>query len=66
VVAESATVEPSFAPAVAELLEALGSADFASQARRKLRAREIYQSPPNSRPAIFDDPELLRKWRFIA
>jgi tetratricopeptide (TPR) repeat protein len=66
VVPESATVEPSFAPTVEELLECLGSADFASQARRKLRALEIYQSPPNRRPEIFDDPELIKRVRFIA
>ena len=66
VVPESATVEPSFAPTVGELLEALGSADFASQARRKLRALELYQSPPNRRPEIFDDPELIKRGRLIA
>jgi hypothetical protein len=66
VVPESATVEPSFAPTVEELLESLGSADFASQARRKLRALELYQSPPNRRPEIFDDPELIKRGRFIA
>jgi tetratricopeptide (TPR) repeat protein len=66
VVPESATVEPSFAPTVGELLESLGSADFASQARRKLRALELYQSPPNRRPEIFDDPELIKRGRFIA
>jgi tetratricopeptide (TPR) repeat protein len=66
VVPESATVEPSFAPTVEELLECLGSADFGSQARRKLRALELYQSPPNRRPEIFDDPELIKRGRFIA
>ena len=66
VVPESATVEPSFAPTVGELLESLGSADFASQARRKLRALDLYQSPPNRRPEIFDDPELIKRGRFIA
>jgi tetratricopeptide (TPR) repeat protein len=66
VVPESATVEPSFAPIVEELLECLGSTDFASQARRKLRALELYQSPPNRRPEIFDDPELIKRGRFIA
>jgi tetratricopeptide (TPR) repeat protein len=66
VVPESATVEPSFAPTVGELLECLGSADFASQARRKLRALELYQSLPNRRPEIFDDPELIKRGRFIA
>jgi tetratricopeptide (TPR) repeat protein len=66
VVPESATVEPSFAPTVEELLECLGSADFASQARRKLRAIDLYQSPPNRRPQIFDDPELIKRGRFIA
>jgi hypothetical protein len=66
VVPESATVEPSFAPTVGEFLEALGSADFASQARRKLRALDIYQSPSNRRPEIFDDPELIKRGRFIA
>jgi len=65
VVPESATVEPSFAPTVAELLECLDSADFASQARRKLRALELYMSPPN-RHEIFDDPELIKRGRFIA
>jgi tetratricopeptide (TPR) repeat protein len=65
-VPESATVEPSFAPTVGELLEALGSADFASQARRKLRALDLYLSPPNRRPEIFDDPELIKHGRFIA
>jgi len=65
-VPESATVEPSFAPTVEELLECLGSADFASQAHRKLRALELYQSPPNRRPEIFDDPELIKRGRFIA
>jgi tetratricopeptide (TPR) repeat protein len=66
VVPQSAMVEPSFAPTVAEMLECLGSADFASQARRKLRALELYQSPPNRRPEIFDDPELIKRGRFIA
>jgi tetratricopeptide (TPR) repeat protein len=65
-VSESATAEPSFAPTVEELLESLGSADFASQARRKLRALDLYQSPPNRRPEIFDDPELIKRGRFIA
>jgi len=65
-VPESATLEPSFAPTVGELLECLGLADFASQARRKLRALELYQSPPNRRPEIFDDPELIKRGRFIA
>jgi tetratricopeptide (TPR) repeat protein len=65
-VPESATVEPSFAPTVEELLEVLGSADFASQARRKLRALELYQSPPNRRPEFFDDPERIKRGRFIA
>jgi tetratricopeptide (TPR) repeat protein len=66
VVPESATVEPSFAPTVGELLDSLGSADFASQARRKLRALELYQSPPNRRPEIFDDLESIKRGRFIA
>ena len=66
VVPESATVEPSFAPTVGELLEALGSADFASQARRKLRALELYRSPPKRTIEIFDDPELFKRGRFIA
>jgi tetratricopeptide (TPR) repeat protein len=65
-VPESATVEPSFAPTVEELLECLGSADFASQAHRKLRALELYQSPPNRRPEFFDDPERIKRGRFIA
>jgi tetratricopeptide (TPR) repeat protein len=63
-VPESATVEPSLAPTVEELLECLGSADFASQARRKLSALELYQSPPNRRPQIFNDPELIKRGRF--
>jgi hypothetical protein len=68
VVSESATVEPSFAPTVEELLECLGSADFASQARRKLRALDpgAPGRPPNRRPEIFDDPELIKRGRFIA
>jgi hypothetical protein len=66
VVPERATVEPSFVPTVEELLECLGSADFASQARRKLRALELYQSPPNRKPEIFDDLELIKRGRFIA
>jgi hypothetical protein len=66
VVPESSTVEPSFAPTVEELLECLGSADFASQAYRKLRALELYQSPPNRRHQIFDDPDLVKRGRFIA
>jgi hypothetical protein len=61
VVPESATVEPSFAPTVEELLECLGSADFASKARRKLHALELYESPPNRRPEIFDAPELIKR-----
>jgi tetratricopeptide (TPR) repeat protein len=65
-VPESATVEPSFAPTVEDLLEALGSADFAFQARRKLRALDLYQSPPNRKIEIFDDPELMKRGRFIA
>jgi len=65
-VPESAMVDPSFAPTVEELLECLGSADFASQARRKLRALELYQSPPNRRPKSFDDPELIKRGHFIA
>jgi hypothetical protein len=66
VVPESATVEPSFAPTVGELLECLDSADFAAQARRKVRAFQLYQSPPNRRHEIFDDPELIKRGRFIA
>jgi hypothetical protein len=66
VVPESATVEPSLAPTVEELLECLGSADFAAQARRKLRALELYLSPPDRRPEIFDDPETIKRGRFIA
>jgi tetratricopeptide (TPR) repeat protein len=66
IVPESATMEPSFAPTVEELLDCLGSADFASQARGKLRALELYQSPPDRKIEIFDDPELMRRGRFIA
>ena len=68
VVPEAATVEPSFVPTVEDLLEALGSADFASQARRKLRALELYESPPKRNPGApgFDNPELIKRWRFIA
>ena len=66
VVPATATVEPSFAPTVEDLLEAIGSADFASQARRKLRALELYESPPERKIDIFDDPDLLRHGRFIA
>ena len=66
VVPESATVEPSLTPTVEDLLEALGSADFASQARRTLRALELYESPPKRKIEIFDDPELIKRGRFIA
>jgi hypothetical protein len=66
VVPASATVEPSFAPTVGELLESLGSADFAAQARRKLRALELYESPPNRTPEFFDDPMWMKRGRFIA
>jgi tetratricopeptide (TPR) repeat protein len=66
VVPGSATVEPSFAPTVEELLECLGSADFASQARRKLRAIQLYESPPKRMIEIFDDPELIKRGRFFA
>jgi tetratricopeptide (TPR) repeat protein len=65
-VPESATVEPSLAPTVEDLLEALGSADFVSQARGKLRALRLYESPPKRRIEIFDDPELIKRGRFIA
>jgi hypothetical protein len=65
-VSESATVEPSLAPTVEELLEALGSADFASQARGKLRALQLYESPPKRPVEIFDDPELVKRGRFFA
>jgi hypothetical protein len=60
VVPESAAVEPSFVPTVRELLEALGSADFASQARGKLRALQLYESPPKRTIENFDDPELFK------
>jgi hypothetical protein len=66
VVPESATVEPSFAPTVEQLLECLGSADFALQARRKLRAIDLYESPPNRKFDIFIDPEWIKRGRFIA
>jgi tetratricopeptide (TPR) repeat protein len=66
VVPESATVEPSFAPTVGELLEALGSADFASQARRKLRALQLYESSPKRTIELFDGPDLIKRGRFIA
>jgi hypothetical protein len=66
VVAESATAEPSFAPTVGELLEALGSADFAAQARRKLRALDLYQSPPHRNIELFDDPDQFQRGRLIA
>jgi hypothetical protein len=65
-VPESATVEPSLAPTVEDLLEALGSADFVSQTRGKLRALRLYESPPKRRIEIFDDPELIKRGRFIA
>ena len=61
-----ATVEPSFAPTVEELLEALGSTDFASQARQKLRALKLYESPSERKIEFFDDPRLLQRARFIA
>lgn len=64
-VADSATAEPSLAPSVEDLLEALGSADFSAQARGKLRAIQLYESPPK-RIEIFDDPELIKRGRFIA
>lgn len=66
VVPESATVEPSLAPTVEELLHAIGSADFASQARGKLRALQLYESPPDRRIEFFDDCDQLKRGRFIA
>jgi hypothetical protein len=66
VVAESATVEPSLAPTVEELLEAIGSADFAVQARGKLRALEIYESQPEPEIEIFDTVEPRERNRRIA
>jgi hypothetical protein len=66
VVSESATAEPSFAPTVGELLDALGSADFAAQARRKLRALDLHQSPPHRKIEIFDDPDPFKRGRLIA
>jgi hypothetical protein len=64
-VPDSATAEPSLAPTVEDLLEALGSADFSAQARGKLRAIRLYESPPK-RIEIFDDPELIKRGRFNA
>jgi len=66
VIPESATVEPSLAPNVEELLEVLGSADFAAQAHQKLRALKMYESTPDRQIEIFDDPETLRRGRLIA
>lgn len=64
-VPESATAEPSLTPTVEELLESLGSADFNAQARGKLRAIRLFESAPK-RIEIFDDPDLIKRGRFIA
>jgi hypothetical protein len=47
VVAPETTIEPSLVPTVEDLLDALGSADFALRAHQKLRALRMYRSPPN-------------------
>ena len=67
-VPESAAVEPSLAPTVEDLLEALGSADFASQARRKLRALDpgAPGRPLERKIEIFDHPGAVKRCRFIA
>lgn len=62
----SVRVDPSLAPTVEELLVALDSADFASQARGKLRALQLYESSPERRIDIFDDPDMITRRRFIA
>ena len=41
-----------------ELLEAIGSADFATKARQKLRALKLYESQPERKIEIFDAPPL--------
>ncbi len=64
-VAPDATAEPSLAPTVGELLEALGAADFPVQARQKLRAVRLYESA-RDKPEIFDDIETLLRGRFVA
>ena len=66
VIPEAATVEPSLAPTVEDLLEAIGSADFATKARQKLRALKLYESQPERKIEIFDDPDPLRRGRFFA
>ena len=58
IVPEAATAEPSLAPTVGELLEAIGSADFATKARQKLRALKLYESQPERKIEIFDAPPL--------
>jgi hypothetical protein len=65
-VSEQVTAEPSFAPTAADLLDALGSSDFAAQARLKLRALDLYLNPPSRRHEPFNDPDILKRWRFIA
>jgi hypothetical protein len=59
---ETATAEPSFVPTVGELLECLGSTDFAAQSRRKLRAIKLYQSEPE----LFHDRHWMKRGQFIA
>jgi hypothetical protein len=65
-VLESATVEPSLAPTVAELLEAIGAADFGSKARGKLRALEFFKSQPKRSLEPYDVPESIQRGRLIA
>lgn len=66
VVPESATVEPSLAPTVEDLLFAIDSADFAAKAHGKLRALQLYESPPNRKIEIFDDRDAIKRGHFIA
>lgn len=60
VVPWQATLDPSLAPTVEDLLDALGSADFAYQAAQKLRALRIYESEPDRGIEIFDPQGLFR------
>lgn len=57
------TLEPSLTPTVEELLEALGSDDFANQASQKLRALRIYESESDRGIEFFDPEELFRTGR---
>jgi hypothetical protein len=60
VIPAAATAGPALAPTVEDLLACLGSADFAVQARGKLRALQHHELRPSPEGEIYDAPMFER------